>query len=425
MSSPSQALNAFLTDTVNLPKTSLDQLETHVTSLWTTLTTGDRIPNPPTDMEPQGSWAYSTIIKQLPGREFDADVVLEFEDAGIDATEYILRVRRALMSHGVYSEMATAKTRCVRVQYAGEHHVDLVPLVHRNGARYIVNRRTNLFERAEPIGYAEWFTNADRQARGHLHKTVRLVKYLRDYKGTHATRSVILTTLLGQRVEETDSFGNTLEAFVALLARLATYLNACWSKPSLPDPSCPGATFDHRWTEEEFQLLKRVVSNLAHRVDLAHKSVTPSEATLRWREIFGDAFPAVTKLTADSTRVTRAAGEQFANEEFSAIKNHFSAHLSAVVLRKGSQRERHLGAFVERRRSLLFTLCTDAPEPYEVHWKVLNRGRESLGNQRGNIVLGARDREEQTLFRGHHYVEAYVVQDRVVVATARRNVVIR
>ena len=426
MTTASTAIAAFLTERVNLPKSSLDKLEVHVNGLWAALTTGDRLPSIPIDRQQQGSWAYSTIIRPHPGGEFDADVVLEFEDVGIQPKEYLLRVNQALASHGTYAEMTLLKDRCVRVQYAGEHHVDLVPMVCVSGRNNIVNRTSNQFERAEPVGYAEWFTERDDWCGGQLHKVVRLVKYLRDYKGTHATRSVILTTLLGNQVRVGDVFTDTIDAFVTLMGRLALHLESCPSKPNLPDPSCPESSFNHRWTEDEFRTLRTVVSSLAYRAELALASTSPAEATRRWRDLFGDSFPEVTSLGgASSSALVAAPLEQMAVNVFAGVVELYTARIDSVVLGKGMLRARQLGASVEKDRQLRFRVTTSTPGEYEVFWKVLNRGRESLGNRRGEIVLGGRDREETTLYRGHHYVEAYIVQNRVVVAKARRSVVIR
>ncbi|MGO9102096.1 MAG: nucleotide-binding domain-containing protein [Mycobacterium sp.] len=79
---------------------------------------------------------------------------------------------------------------------------------------------------------------------------------------------------------------------------------------------------------------------------------------------------------------------------------------------------------VARGRKLQFHLRTDAPEPYEVLWKIRNRGTEAAqipGELRGQIRKGGNKsrniHEESTKYRGSHYVEAYVVRDGIVVAS--------
>lgn len=433
MTTSEQALNAFLKDAVNLPAARLEDLETHVDALWTALVNSSELPNTPTTWHQQGSWAYSTIIKPPTGKDFDADVVVEFKDSGVEPREYLLRIRRALESHGTYQGKTELKTRCVRVQYAGEHHVDLVPMVVRNTGNHIVNRIDNTFERAEPVEYVEWFNGQDDLTGGQLHKVIRLLKYLRDYKKTHATRSVILTTLLGQLVTEAEEYSDSAEALEQMAARLANYLQSCASKPHLPDPSCEGASFDHRWTPYEFQTLRRVIGNLVSRIALARRALTPASATRAWRDLFGAEFPEVTVLTTAGQRSPqlgrRDPGEEFPEEFFGRVAPLYTAHLQATVLptaRKTQFQLRH-GGTVERNRKIRFRVTTNAPTGYQVHWKVKNRGHEARAcdSLRGTIIPGSVEREETTLYRGHHYVEAYIVQGGRVVATARQAVVIR
>jgi Adenylyl/Guanylyl and SMODS C-terminal sensor domain len=70
-----------------------------------------------------------------------------------------------------------------------------------------------------------------------------------------------------------------------------------------------------------------------------------------------------------------------------------------------------------------FVKHTDVPTPYELYWKVLNRGRLAVKRDmvRGQIVEddGRLQRNESTDFKGDHVVECYVVKDGVVVATDR------
>ena len=84
---------------------------------------------------------------------------------------------------------------------------------------------------------------------------------------------------------------------------------------------------------------------------------------------------------------------------------------------------------VPKQRQLLFRLtATDVAEPFDVYWKVRNRGAEAqrLNKLRGEITRddGSRTRKETTSYVGHHYVECYVVKDGICVASALEPVII-
>ena len=66
-----------------------------------------------------------------------------------DPRRYAEALHEALLRNSRYSGKAELMTRCVRVTYAGDCHVDLVPYVHvplfgMYDQRFIVNRRTGV-----------------------------------------------------------------------------------------------------------------------------------------------------------------------------------------------------------------------------------------------------------------------------------------
>lgn len=68
---------------------------------------------------------------------------------------------------------------------------------------------------------------------------------------------------------------------------------------------------------------------------------------------------------------------------------------------------------------------TDAPEPYDIYWKVKNEGEVAIEKDciRGQIVkTNDRHHQERTNFKGPHYVECYLVNNNVCIAKARINV---
>lgn len=73
-------------------------------------------------------------------------------------------------------------------------------------------------------------------------------------------------------------------------------------------------------------------------------------------------------------------------------------------------------------------MSTDVPGDYEVWWKVRNRGDvvKRAGQLRGQIVRqgndGRKQQTEPTPYPGRHYVEAYVAQNGVVVASDHHEV---
>ena len=79
----------------------------------------------------------------------------------------------------------------------------------------------------------------------------------------------------------------------------------------------------------------------------------------------------------------------------------------------------HAPLKAEKELRFWITSCS-AAEPYEVKWKVLNRGIEAQHRKatRGQIIESSshNERIEHSDFRGNHVVECYIIKDGVVVA---------
>ncbi|MGW5524624.1 nucleotide-binding domain-containing protein [Gordonia sp. NPDC003950] len=152
-------------------------------------------------------------------------------------------------------------------------------------------------------------------------------------------------------------------------------------------------------------------------------------ANEKWREVFGTAVP----LTTTAAKEAKAHRD---TEEF--IENLFPVDISESVtidceVTQDGWRPTRLrqmlrtGALLRADKSLRFwvTDCS-VREPFDVRWKVLNRGPEAERRDmiRGQIVKSTRKnkRVEHSDFKGEHVVECYVIKDGIVVARDRIDV---
>ena len=154
-----------------------------------------------------------------------------------------------------------------------------------------------------------------------------------------------------------------------------------------------------------------------------------------WRDIFGRQFPKATTAVAESREssspVSYTDPEQFI-EDLYPVDIRYHVNLDCLVKRDGFRGVllRHIlstGQSVPRGCSLDFMPTTEVPKPFDVKWKVRNRGDEAKRRNclRGEIIAPNRiggARHESADFRGPHYVECYIVKDGIVVARDRINV---
>ena len=323
------SFNAFMTNTVNINQTRIDNLDVSVPAIFGALQSDSEIGSFVLDYDPQGSWPHETIIKPADGVEFDADFMLVMEEqaAWADSPKrYITEVHAALARNGTYKDLVKPpKCRCIRVVYAGDYHVDVVPfVVLSDGRQVIVNGDDDDWEDTDPAGFTKWMKEKNDITGGNLKRVIRLLKYLRDHRENfRRTRSVLLTAMLGERVNAANKIANPSyyedlpTALFHLITDLNEWLQANPTKPSIADPS--GATdpdgnpitFDHRWTEDTYQAFREKISSIAADTKVAYEDDTSIEYSLElWQKIFGPAFklPATSGGSGSSNAGTAGAG---------------------------------------------------------------------------------------------------------------------
>jgi hypothetical protein len=439
---------SFLTTTVNLNQGRLDQLHSRVTSIVNWLEADQVIGPLCLGHIPQGSWAHRTIIRPVqPNDEFDADLLLLLEEVkewSASPREYIWSLRAAFKRSPIYADMVRKKNRCVRIGYSNDCHIDVVPhVVLDTGRQVIVNSGDNTFEDTNPQGFTDWMKEKDDLANGNLRKIIRLMKYVRDSKQTFSAPSVILTTLLGERVQawdERNRYADVPTTLLNLMLDLKAWLSLYSTMPLIEDPSCPGTNFNHRWDQDRYAGFRKWIGYYADRIEVAYKEEDKAKSLAAWQQVFGSGFQQpVAKAAAAVPPVEpatkalaiRAPQEEFIEEMgFPFIGGH-KARIECTVDRKAGFRHGPLRSlrFVDKQRTLRFRVITDAAEPFHLYWKVRNRGREAaqLGELRGEVFEddGTRRHTERTLYTGRHYVEVYIVKDGLVIATDHHEVPIR
>ena len=254
------------------------------------------------DMKVQGSYATNTVIKPTDeGDEYDVDilVIIKVDDPFATPADVLGELEEFVKGDG---RKLVRKKKCVRINYAGEFHLDVVPCVDRGNGRYeICNRIDKVFELSDGGKYADWFTNIDERHGGHLSESVRLLKWVRDHKKRwsvpSACPSIIITTLLGSIAEHMPGSNSISETFVLLLEGAATKMrvSSILQNPTLPNEDL----FANR-----SEIVKGVRDGLE---DLARKSrdaldeVDNEESIKKWRIIFGDDFGGSEEKSASST----------------------------------------------------------------------------------------------------------------------------
>lgn len=444
---------AFLRDEVNLNQTRLDLLQERVAALENFLSGHEVFGEIFLDSIPAGSWAHRTIIRPVrENDEFDADMLLYIKERrDWQPKDYIEQLWSAFRDHETYKLLAQQKTRCVRIDYAGDFHIDVVPYLQRGEPHYITNccepKGFGRFELSDPEKFTAWIDERQRVTNGHFIKTMRLIKYLRDFKNTFDCKSIMLMTLIGNLVkvdESTALYTDVPSTLVILMGKLAQWLP--WTMPDIFDPAGTGDNFSARYSDEwNYDNFRTRIINYAELMRSAYDEADIDTSIKKWRDIFGDQFKPGT-LAGKAFGVTLSVSIPWTGEKFidrtpydfpMRIDPKLNARITGRVLglatgqvtRRNGFRQFELakqGNKVPKNRSLKFSVRTNVPAPFTVYWKVRNGGVEANEAKalRGEISKdeGLWQKTETTLYKGHHYVECYIVKNGAVVARDRQDV---
>ncbi|WP_104611130.1 SMODS domain-containing nucleotidyltransferase [Ralstonia mannitolilytica] len=452
----------FLEDCVNLNQTRIDQLSTSVGAVKTAIRDSDWEPAI-IQFAAQGSWAHGTIIKPLPDKEFDADLLVFVQPvAGWEAKDYVNKLHAALQQNATYKDKLRRYSHCVTIEYAGVRRIDIAPVVRGrvfSDQDEVCNRDSNRFERSAPGAYTDWVVHKNSIVGGHdLRKVTRLLKYMRDIKGNFTCPSFLFTTLLGYQVTDSDKdsagFSDTPTTLKTLLGRLDDWLQV---RPNLPDvrnPVLPSEVQSSIWDETQYSNFRDKINLYRGWVDEAFDEPDRDESIGKWRRVFGEDFALgeVKEASRVSEKVlAKSAGAVALANQFTDLvewvknagvrvipsnlrrlphverpkwrpaKTAVTVKISAQLVGGLSNRPVASGDPLRTGPSIRFTVSTAmgtafSTNEFRIKWRISNTDRAAYdANQlRGDFYDSdsgtPMSRQEGLQYRGVHFVEAFLIR---------------
>lgn len=233
---------------------------------------------------PQGSFAIQTTTKPLHNEEYDLDGVLEMQvDFNKYKPSYFLDALEEIFHNSPrYASMCERKNRCIRLNYANEFHLDILPGCpdyELGGTNLRVpDSETKCWIRTNPIGYIGWFEArcqerilAEKMAQIYpvpsdlpyelkppLKRGVQLMKRFRDvyFNGTDGKpRSIVITTLAGQFYSSESS---VFQAISNSLRQVNQLIDNTTGILELKNPANGSENLGDRWqaNPEEYDLFR-------------------------------------------------------------------------------------------------------------------------------------------------------------------------
>jgi hypothetical protein len=251
------------------------------------------------EIYPQGSLRIGTTVKLRGRKEFDLDFVCEFQvDPSVfpDPIKLLDMIEARLRAHGTYRTMVDRKNRCIRVTYANEFYMDILPAcpapsVCLYGEHCVVvpDCDADDWKPSNPKGYALWYEGRAREAvvkfrksveplpeqqdyeeLATLNRVVQLIKRRRDVffekapKG-RAPISIVLTTLAAQNylghASVSEAMGVVLNGIVRMIPDVAQ------GRLKVANPTNPAEDLSERWDADPEAYLSFVSWIMSFRVE--------------------------------------------------------------------------------------------------------------------------------------------------------------
>ena len=456
----------FLEKQVNLNNSRIELLTERVETIQDYVIESNWVARPKR-FSPQGSWAHKTIIKPPGEGGFDADLLVVVDPVtGWSAADYVNDLYRAFKASDRYKDKVTQHTRCVAIEYANDFSVDVVPYVidrvESQTGFDVCNRTDNVFEATDSEEYTAWLERKNIQTGSNsLRNVLKLLKYLRDTKTTFSCKSILLTTLVAARVEDTDvlyqptNFPDLPTALKTLIGRLDDYLKARLHFHKVENPVVPTEDFVRHWDDDKYQNFREMIHKYRGWVDEAYGANNEADAVKKWRRIFGDEFASGFDIDSDDLTEATLPVLVKAGRFGDAVDAVVSAGRSllrqvpavlpwvkpapfrfapddrqlVVTVRASKSLSRVLsstssaivsGDVLPKGRELLFEAVGQHGLPfgkeYRVQWQVVNtdQAARSALSLRGGFYSSDKlsQRWETTQYRGVHWVQAFVVRQR-------------
>ncbi|MDI3321418.1 nucleotidyltransferase domain-containing protein [Pinibacter soli] len=279
------------------------------------------------DIYPQGSVAIGTTVKPFQGDEFDLDVVLHIKRGYSNFTplEIYNALLKKLEGDGRYSHMVEKKRRCVRLNYAGDFHMDILP-----GCMIVISDEKNImvpdrelkdWTISNPKGYVEWFLSIanlskkselqayynrlyelkaeiqelpddDFLSKKPLQSAIQLIKRYRDiyfeHKSEFATSSIIITTIAAGFYRGENSIFGTIDSILTRIQQESRLPQFKTSRLKVTNPVNPNEDFSEKWDSDPrlYQHFLAFVKDLYEKWQMLKKDF--SESALTYETLFGE-----------------------------------------------------------------------------------------------------------------------------------------
>jgi SMODS domain-containing protein len=288
---------------------------------------------------PQGSMRIGTTVKPFGREEYDLDFVCEFRFSvsKLQSPLQLLKLLEGrLREHELYRSILEMKNRCVRLNYANDFHMDILPACPDpsvgGSCLFVPDRKSQTWKHSSPKGYADWFESRcelalkllmeQRRLMGKaepippqeaaeekaiLKRVVQILKRWRDVRYQREPKlapiSMVLTTMAAQvyggERTVTGAVTSVLNSFVSLIAQSAPRIYVL-------NPANPKEDLSERWNDApQYRAFVDGIRELHERWNRVLATSGVQNVSNQLEHIFGEPVKAAIKKQARALQELR------------------------------------------------------------------------------------------------------------------------
>jgi hypothetical protein len=281
---------------------------------------------------PQGSMKIGTTVKPFGRDEYDLDFVCEFRFAvnSLQSPFHLLKLLESrLREHEVYRSILEMKNRCLRLNYANEFHLDILPACPDfsvgDSCLFVPDRKTLTWKHSNPKGYAAWFESRCEiglkllmesrrlmekaepippqeaaEEKAVLKRVVQLLKRWRDVRFQREPKlapiSMVLTTLAAQAYGGEHTVPAAMTSVISSLVYLVDHSNP---RAYVLNPANPKEDLSERWDDAaQYRAFADGVRELHKRWNEALAATGIQNVSNQLEQLFGEPVKSAIKKQA-------------------------------------------------------------------------------------------------------------------------------
>ena len=250
----------------------------------------------------QGSYVHGTAIRPLGKRaDYDVDVCCSLDlraiPIGSEEPKKLVRwLARRLKKVDAYQGKVSTRPRCVRIDFPGEFHLDVVPLVgdsrQVNIVLYIPNRTLNGWDPTNPKGLEQWYRQQNTRTNGRFVRVAKMLKHWRNQALPRRARppSIALEVMIAQAWPFFSS-NSDAAAVSGVLRQLSNSLLFTYSAPRISNPSLQEENLLRDLGPDQFETYRTRLTEAAGIAEAALREWDEDRSISLWQGLFRTRFP--------------------------------------------------------------------------------------------------------------------------------------